>query len=75
MSLLQEKYVILIRKDVVITRKISRYNEKRSCYNKKYYVCGSNVSPYYCANFMFLCVVKNEQETDSLGLSLRTESG
>ncbi len=23
----------------------------------------------YCTNFMFLCVVKNEQETDSLGLS------
>ncbi len=24
---------------------------------------------YYCTNLMFLCVVKNEQETDSLGLS------
>ncbi len=23
----------------------------------------------YCTNFTFLCVVKNEQETDSLGLS------
>ncbi len=22
----------------------------------------------YCTNFTFLCVVKNEQETDSLGL-------
>ncbi len=24
---------------------------------------------YYCTNLTFLCVVKNEQETDSLGLS------
>ncbi len=24
---------------------------------------------HYCTNFTFLCVVKNEQETDSLGLS------
>ncbi len=24
---------------------------------------------HYCTNFAFLCVVKNEQETDSLGLS------
>ncbi len=49
MSLLREKYVILTRKDVVITRTICRYNEKRSRYDiiewKKYYVCGSNASP------------------------------
>ncbi len=24
---------------------------------------------HYCTNFAFLCVVKNDQETDSLGLS------
>ncbi len=24
---------------------------------------------HYCTNFAFLCVVKNEQETDSQGLS------
>ncbi len=29
----------------------------------------SGVLFHYCTNFTFLCVIKNEQETDSLGLS------
>ncbi len=57
-AVLTRKGVVLTRKDVVFNEKRSRYNEKRCCFNekrccyndiiewKKYYVCGSNASPY-----------------------------
>ncbi len=35
MTLLQEKYAVITRKDVVITRNICRYNAKKSGYYKK----------------------------------------
>ncbi len=38
------KYVVLTRKDLVIMRKGCRYNYIIEW--KKYYVCGSNASPY-----------------------------
>ncbi len=47
----QPNHISIITTHVVITRKICRYNEKRSRYNdiiewKKYYVGGSITSPY-----------------------------
>ncbi len=57
MSLLREKYVVITRKICRYNEKRSRYNQKRSHYNdiiewKKYYVDGSITSPYIWEKLM-----------------------
>ncbi len=47
MLLLREKYVVITRKDLVLTRKICRFNEKRSRYYEKICRFNEKRSRYY----------------------------